>query len=224
MSGDDVAGDRPQRHALRGSGWSRRNRWGLATLPLAVVAALVASSDRVQLYFWEEGLRRPQSAVQGSWVDFRDTYTDAEGEHVREVRVRLDGVEPATTPWESTEPVELPPGTRALTVRLSLTAGPDLPLSVCSLAVRDADGTRYDYLSGVAGMAQPVSPCVPPDAPGPFPAMGDLDLKGAAGDDEPRRPASWTVAPVIVVPDDAEISEVVLWWEMPDYVALTVSD
>jgi hypothetical protein len=226
VSGHEAGGGgrrmRPLRHALRAPGWLGRNRWGLVTLPLAAVAALVASSDRVALYFWDQEPRLARTAQQGQWVDFRDPYTDSDGEHLREVRVRLDAVAPASQPWESTGSMDLPPGSKALSVQLSMAAAPEVPLSVCKLVLRDADGTRYEYLPAYAGMTQPVSPCVPPTAPGPFPALGELD-EGRSPSEEPARPATWQVAPVIVVPADATITEVNLWWELPDYVAMKVA-
>jgi len=213
------------RHALHAPSWTRRNRWGLLALPLALAAALAGSSDRVKLYFWDEGLRQAQRAEQGGWLDFRDTYSDSEGEHPLAVKVRLDGVRPATALWRSASPLELAPGTQALEVELSLEADPRLPLSICKLAVRDAGGTRYDYLSTI-GSSQPFSPCVPPDAPGPQRALGELDEGrdievGSTG--EPVRPESWTVKPVIVLPAGVQVSDVVLWWDQPDYAALSVS-
>jgi hypothetical protein len=209
------------RHALYAPGWTRRNRWGLLALPFALAAALVASSDRVQLYFWDEGLHQPQRAAQGAWLAFADNYHDSEGEHPLKVRIRLDSVAPATTGWTSTTPLDLPPGTKAVAVSLSLEADPQLPLSVCRLAVRDAAGNRYDYLTGVGG-TQPLSPCVPPDAPGPLAKLGEID-KGRDTSGDPVRPRTWTVSPVIMLPADVEIADVVLWWELPAYASLAVS-
>jgi hypothetical protein len=209
------------RHALHAPTWTRRNRWGLLALPFALVAALAASSDRVKLYFWDEGLHQPHRAVQGAWLDFRDTYSDSDGEHPLEVKVRLDGVREAIALWQSPSPLELPAGARAVEVELSLEADPKLPLSTCKLAVRDAGGTRYEYLTDIGG-AQPFSPCVPPDAPGPQRALGDLD-KGRDTSDEPARPPVWTVKPVITLPAGVEVSDVVLWWDLPDYAELAVS-
>jgi hypothetical protein len=213
---------RPLRHAMYRLGWFGRNRWGLLLLPVAVTAALAASSDRVQLYFWDEGLHQPTTGTAGKWVDFRDTYNDRDGDHPFQVRVRLDSVAPARTGWQSTSALELPSGSRALTVNLSLEADPALPLTVCKLALRDAAGTRYDYQFNTG--EQPISPCVPPDARGPNAAVLPSDPKpsAAGADGQPARPAAWTVAPVIIVPTGVNVTEVDLWWELPDYVALTL--
>jgi hypothetical protein len=215
VSGDVI------RHALHTPSWLRRNRWGLLGLPFALVAALVGSSDRVQLYFWDEGLHQPQSARQSEWLTFRDTYTDGEGEHPLQVKVRLEGVTEATALWQSSDDLELPPGARAVKVSLGFEADPKLPLNSCKLAVRDADGTRYEYLSSFDS-AQPLSPCVPPDTPGPNRSLGDID-KNRDTSDEPVRPATWTVDPVIVLPADVTIEDVVLWWDLPDYASLAVA-
>ena len=96
---------------------------------------------------------------------------------------------------------------------------PDVVLRGCSLAVRDADGTRYDYVANGWGATQPASPCVPADAPGPAPSLGDLD-DVLTPDSTPRRPATWTVSPVVVLPADVQVSDVVLWWQLPQHVVL----
>ena len=199
-------------------GWWRRNRWALAGLPLALAAALVASSHRVSSFYWTSGLHDARPGPQGVWLEHRDLLLDASGEVPVTVEVRLEGVADTTEPWESSVPFTLPHGTRAVRVDLTLRATPDAPLRACSLAVRDADGTRYDYRWDAAGAVQPASPCVPPAAPGPW-----QDLLGDEGDeDEPARPGEWRVSPVVVVPAGVEVAEVLLWWEPPTYVALAV--
>ena len=87
--------------------------------------------------------------------------------------------------------------------------------------MRDAAGTRYDYVSNGWGALQPVVPCVPEDTPGPWPSLGDLD-DVLADPDAPPRPATWSVSPVVVVPEGVEVADVVLWWQKPQYVLLEV--
>lgn len=200
--------------------WWRRNRWALLGLPLALAAALLASSDRVSSYFWHAGLHAPDRAQAGVWLEHRDlVFSDASGEAGEvpiEVAVRLDGTAPATDGWEATEPLTLPDGARAIRVDLTLRADPDEPLRGCFLALRDVDGTRYDYTWDAAGGYQPSSPCVPSLAPGPWAAFAP------ATEDVDPRPEEWSVSPVVVVPADAEIAEVLLWWQPPAYVSLAV--
>jgi hypothetical protein len=215
VSGDVI------RHALHTPSWLRRNRWGLIGLPFALTAALVGSSDRVKLYFWDEDLNRPHHAAQGEWLTFEDTYNDAEGEHPMRVKVRLEGVTEATAPWASASELELPDGAQAVKVTLDFEADPDLPLAGCHLAVLDAAGTRYEYLQAI-GMTQPYSPCVPPDTPGPDYDLGQID-EGRAPDDTPPRPETWSTSPVISLPAGVTIDEVALWWELPDYASFAVA-
>ena len=200
--------------------WRTRNRWALAGLPVALLAALGASSDRVTAYFWQADLRQPQHADAGEWLDFSSTYSDDDGDHPLDVRLRLGSVRPATTGFGSSEPLDVPDGSVALAVTLHVEADPDLPLLGCMLALRGDDGTRYGYLPSFGGAFMPGSPCVPPDSPGPYPVVGDFD--DVLNDDRVARPASWTVEPVVVVPRGTEISDVLIWWEMPAYASLAV--
>ena len=197
--------------------WWRRNRWALLALLPALALALLASSDRVSALYWSADLHDARAGTQGAWLEHRDRVAELSGERPISLAVRLDGVSEADAGWESSLPLVLPPGARAVRVDLTLRAAPDEPLRGCQLAVRDADGTRYDFAWDAAGALQPSSPCVPPDAPGPWPEReGDVDTG------EPPRPQEWSVAPVVVVPEDVEITEVLLWWAPPTYVELSV--
>ncbi|MBO0901060.1 hypothetical protein J1G43_13915 [Cellulomonas sp. zg-ZUI22] len=196
------------------TGWWRRNRWALVALPVALALTAVAAGDRVRTLWWEQDLRRPTTAAPGATVGF---HQDVEGVGPIDVRLRLDDVRDAP---RLPEGLELPAGARAVQVDLTLEADPDVPLVTCSLAVRDAAGTRYDYVAIGWGAYQPASPCVPADATGPWPSLGD-DLDGALGNpDAPPRPRTWSVSPVVVVPQDVQVADVVLWWQMPDHVVL----
>ncbi|WP_028046478.1 hypothetical protein [Cellulomonas sp. URHE0023] len=197
-------------------GWWRRNRWAVAALPVALTLALVASGDRVRTLWWIHDLRVPTTGQVGETVTFRQQVDGAVGAEPVDVRVRLDRVHDAAT---LPDDMVLPAGSRAVQVDLTLSADPDIVLAGCSLAVRDAAGTRYEYVALGWGAMQPVAPCVPEDAPGPMPSLGDLDDE-LADSDSPPRPTTWEVSPVIVVPDGVEVADVVLWWHMPQYLEL----
>jgi hypothetical protein len=199
--------------------WWRRNRWGVIGLPFALVAALVASSDRVSSYYWHEGLHDPQQAEPGEWLEYRDVLFDGAGEHPLEVAIHLDGTATTTQPWDSEIPFELPDGARAIRVDLTLRAAPDMILRGCFLALRGSDGTRYDYANDAAGSLQPSSPCVPQLTPGPSPSLGAIDAD-LSPDGSEARPETWSVAPVVIVPEDADITEVLVWWQQPAYAVL----
>ncbi|MGY4642716.1 hypothetical protein [Cellulomonas sp. URHB0016] len=197
-------------------GWWRRNRWALVALPVALALALVAAGDRVRTLWWVQDLRVPTTVgADGTAELHQRVYDGGDGTVPIDVRVHLDGVRDATSLPDN---LELPPGTRAVQVDLTLSADPEVGLTGCSLAVRDAGGTRYDYVSNGWGALQPALACVPEDAPGPRPSFGD-----APADPETRpRPGTWSVSRVIVVPDGTDVADVVLWWQKPRYVRLEV--
>lgn len=207
----------PSPAAARPRSWWRRNRWALVALPLALALMAAASADRVRSLWWEQGLHDPTTAAPGAAVAFHQDVRDGlGGTRPLDVEVRLDAVVDATTPPRD---LVVPAGARAVQVEMTLSADPDVVLRGCSLAVRDADGTRYDYVANGWGATQPASPCVPVDAPGPAPSLGDLD-DVLTPDSTPRRPATWTVSPVVVLPADVQVSDVVLWWQLPQHVVL----
>lgn len=198
--------------------WWRRNRWALLALLPALALALLASSDRVSALYWSADLHDAHRGAQGEWVEHRDRIAELGQERPIALAVRLDGVSETDTGWESSSPLALPPGARAVRIDLSLRAAPTEPVLTCQLAVRDADGTRYDYDYDTAGALQPASPCVPPDATGPAP----WDVDATTDEGEPARPQEWRVAPVVVVPEGVEITQVLLWWTPPAYLELSL--
>jgi hypothetical protein len=201
------------------AGWWHRNRGALLVLPVALALTLVAAGDRVRTLWWEQDLRRPTTVAAGDTADFHQRVYDGVGGTLPiDVQVHLDGVSDVST---LPARMELPDGTRAVQVDLTLSADPDRVLTGCQLAVRDSAGTRYDYVSNAWEANQAVVPCVPEDTPGPWPSLGDLDAK-LSDQETPPRPATWTVSPVIVLPEGIEITEVVLWWQKPQYLLLEV--
>lgn len=199
--------------APRTGSWWRRNRWGLVALPLALTAALGASSDRVATYYWNAGLHQAQGADQGEWLSFTTTYVDANGTHGRELDLRLDATRDLPGVATGT-------GTRLVEVTLSFRADPALPLTGCRLALRDARGTRYEAIHDIVGPdALPRFSCVPAETPGPGPSLGAIDTT-LGDDDSPPRPREWTVTGSVLLPADVEVTEALVWWQEPDYARL----
>ena len=199
------------------TGWWRRNRWALAALPVALALALVAAGDRVRTLWWEQDLRVPTTVEPGATARLPPACARPVSAAPCRSTCRCASTTSATRRPCPTD-LELPAGTRAVQVDLTLSADPDVVLTGCSLAVRDAAGTRYDYVSSGWGALQPVVPCVPEDTPGPWPSLGDLD-DVLTDPDAPPRPATWSVSPVVVVPEGVEVTDVVLWWQKPQYAA-----
>ncbi len=207
--------------ATRLGTWARRNRWGLALLPIAAVAVLAASSDRLDAYYLMANPIRASVAEPGQAITFQTQAVDADGSHDLAVELSLAGTTPTSELWGG-DSIDLPDGARLVRVDLALAAPPESILLGCQMAVVDTEGRRYDYQHlPIGGGSQPVSPCVPEDTPGPRPSLGALGGGGLAPDEEPR-PERWSVGPVFVVPEDAEIEAVLVWWNLPDYAELRV--
>ena len=210
------------RHSNRQLGWLSRNRWGLGLLPLATVLALAASSDRVKTYFWEADLHEPQVVEQGEWVSYSEPYTLETGEKIMSLRARLESVRTLSAE-EATGSMNyrMPEKTSAVEVTLAVEADPATPLVGCSMALRDKAGNRYTFQSTQVAGGQPTSVCVPADATGPTTLFGKVEMPEP---DEKQRPAKYTVKPVWVIPADADVTEVDLWWEIPHYLAFRAAD
>ncbi|GAB3264046.1 hypothetical protein [Kineosporia babensis] len=205
------------RHSNRSTGWLSRNRWGLGLLPLAVVLALAASSDRVKPYWWDSDLHEPQPAVQGEWFSHSEPYELKTGEQTMSLRLRLDSVR-TMSEQELADPLgeELPPGTKAVEVTMSFEADPGTPLGGCQAMVRDQDGTQYTYQQDRVGAVEAGSPCTPVGAGGPSVLFGELEMPGP---DDKERPEKYSVKRAWVLPEKAVVTEVDLWWTVPQYIA-----
>ncbi|WP_028651338.1 hypothetical protein [Nocardioides halotolerans] len=200
------------------AGWWRENRLWLASLPLAL-AAVTASSSYDLDFWWDNGLHHELgSAPQGGTARVTDDYDDALGETSRTFEVEL--AELRTTelyPYAFEEPAPPPDGVQAVAVHLRWRAEPDQVLRGCKVALVDDEGRRYEADSSDSPVA-----CVPEERGGPEDPHGDVG-RGVVPDGEADRPPTWTTAPVVLVPDGRTITRVLVWWERPDYVSLSVS-
>jgi hypothetical protein len=77
------------------------------------------------------------------------------------------------------------------------------------------------YRAIVNSLMQDFHPCVPDDNPGPQPSITAGEPRTVIHGGE--RPPQWTNSPVVVVPRTAKITEVLLWWEQPDYLAVRLN-
>jgi hypothetical protein len=204
--------------------WLRRNRWGLLALPVAVVLAVGANAQRLHDYWWDQDLRHAAvTGNQGDWVSWSDDFTDAAGPGTRTFRVRVSGTESigADGPSAESTDLELPPDLMGLRITMDFEAAPDQVLTGCQLALRDAGGNRYVYRMKVNDLTQDLWPCLPGDHYGPSPSITAGQPRAVMPGDE--RPPRWTIQRVVVVPRTAVITDVLLWWEQPDYLAVKVN-
>ena len=200
--------------------WWRANRWWLAALPLGAATLIGGSSYLVHDYWYIQGLHHELAAGdQGDFVQATDDYRDAVGPTSRTFRVRLAGVEPTGTylyDLFDDGPRPVGDGQQALVVHLDWQADPDQSLTLCTIALVDTQGRRYEQV----GNAQP-DPCVPEGHGGPEPADSDDPVREVPRGED--RPPSWSTAPEFLVPAGVEVRQVLLWWEQPDHVSLSVS-
>lgn len=209
---------------VRPGSWARRNRVGLALLPVAVLAALAGNAQRLQTLWWENDLRAPQRPDAAGVVRFVDEYDDGHRRYPITPALSLVSVERATTVpgYDGTpEPVTLASGGALWKVVLHVEADPQLILGGCQVALVDAAGTRWQNRSNayISKGAEPPSGCVPADRPGPSWSLVDDAPTTEEGEE---RPAAYDVASWVVTEQDAAPTEVFVWWDEPRFAALPI--
>lgn len=200
--------------------WWRRNRLGLALLPVALAVALAAGSSRVQEYWWDCGFHEPASVRDGV-AELVDEYDDGHLAYPIEARYSVASFAPVDIALSSGDP--LPAGLRAWRLRLDVEADPSVALRGCSVAVLDTAGALHASDDARLDLDLPIgdSACVPADAAGPRVEFGSTSApRVPAG--EPARPRRFTTDTVLVLPAEAEPEAVRLWYFLPRYVELPV--
>jgi hypothetical protein len=201
--------------------WLRRNRWGLLALPVTAALAVGANAQRLQDYWWDKDLRHAAATGgQGEWVTWSDDFSDALGPGTRTFRVKVTSTGSPVSLDEEAD-LKLPSELVGLRVMMDFEATPDQVLFGCRLALLDDNGNRYVYVPTVNGLTQDMWPCLPEDTPGPQPSITAGEPRTVLFGEE--RPPHWTTRPVVVVPRTATITEVLLWWEQPDYLAVRLN-
>ena len=118
----------PAEPPTKGAGWVSRNKWGLILLPVAIVVALMAASDRMVTFWYGDGPHDATTAEVGESVDLRQGWQDVDGKHVREVTVTVTGIAPTTVAenYEGEDEEAVIPGADQLwRVSLDFAADPD---------------------------------------------------------------------------------------------------
>ena len=206
-------------------GLRRRTVLTVAAIPLALVAAMGASSQRLVDRWWPSFPHdRLPAAADGS-VHLRDTLTDARGTHPREVTMRLVSLESVTDyregPGAASQPVTLPQGQVMWRLSVHFEADPDTVLGACFVKVRDAAGREYS--PGVARAVKDVlayTSCTPPGAPGPMPALSEDEPATAAS---PARPAGYDRWYPVILPSGVRPTAVRVWFDTPRYAEFPVT-
>jgi hypothetical protein len=199
--------------------WWHENRFWLPALPLALAGMLLASSYNVKEYWYDNGLHHElATAGQGTFVTTTDQYDDARGATSRTYTVRLDALGSTDVyPTEDDEAGRPPEGVDAVVVRLDWKAAPDQVLRGCTVSLVDDRGRRYDV-----DRTAFLNVCTPEGHGGPGDPYGPSEDRGIVPEGEDR-PATWSTAPVVLVPHGRRITQVLVWWQTPGYVQLSAS-
>ncbi|VXB88588.1 hypothetical protein [Aeromicrobium sp. 9AM] len=208
--------------------WLRGNRIALLLLPIALITALLASSSRIEDYWWGKGLHQAVRADSSGVARFKDAYDDGYLTYPIAADISLTSVEPVTTIDNSVgvpQPVTVPEGAMLWRVVLGFRADPDVVLWGCHIAIVDTNGTRYDAESRQFQSfgATPIYSCVPDDTPGPKPVIGST-AKPKVADGESPRPPAYEAETYVVTPKGVKPDNVRVWWIPPKYAELPVDE
>lgn len=207
--------------------WVRRNRWGLVGLPVAAALLVGGNSQRVKDWWWDADLHDASAtAGQGEWLSYSEDFEDAVGHGVHRVELRIRGlerIESYTDQWGNTTKITNT-AYDAWRVHLDAKADPDTVLTGCSMALTEADGTRYVWSADADGIEQDqLYPCLPKDDYGPTTSIeAGADGRELGGSDPSTRAGQWSVEPVFFVPHGVEVTGVMLWWSPPHYARVSV--
>ena len=202
--------------------WWRRERLALVLLPIAIVTAFVASSSRVDDYWWSRGFHQEADRTAAGVATIDDEYDDGTLRYDIKAKIALESARPITSVKGSDRPVGSPTGTRVWEVRLRWDADPQVPLVGCKIALYSSSGAQY--LASSLGFdpngITPIQDCVPDETTGPKPTLDGTEPEQPEG--EAARPQTYSTRVYVVVPNDVEPTAVRIWWFLPRYAELPI--
>jgi hypothetical protein len=207
-------------HGTAAPGWFRLNRWWLPALPVALAGVLAASAMYVRPLWYDRGFHHAVGTAQpGQYARATLSYDDHYGKTSRTFQVRLQrsGTSALAPAGEFDEPSLPPKGTESYVLFLDWKADPDQVLFGCKVTLVDDHGRQYQATDDL----DLPDPCVPEDQPGPEGAYDSSEPRGYV-EKGAARPPTWTTSPRFLVPVGVHLTQVRIWWDLPDYVALPV--
>ena len=202
---------------------SRRTLLSVAALPLALVLAMGASSQRLVDRWWPTFPHERLTAAADRSVQLSDTLDDAKGTHRRDVTMRFVSLAPVEDYQESADaktlPATVPDGQTLWRLTLHFATDPATVLGACQVQVRDAEGRQYS--PGVGDAVDDVldfPSCTPPGAAGPLPA---ISADGPEQAFDPR-PAEYDRRYHLLLPAHARPADVRVWFDTPLYAEFDV--
>lgn len=176
----------------------RRNGRSLLALPLLLVLAVGASGQRMVDLWWPEGMTdRVDTDAEGT-ARFETVADLQTGLQRQRISVRLVEVEPTDRmPMAADEEAAVPPGFRAVRVRVHVETDPGTVLSTCQVLLRDDAGATYPagtaiFDDGLTDLAS----CQPRDVENPSGFLVDARRPST-------RPPAFDRDAVFVLPDGA---------------------
>jgi hypothetical protein len=202
----------------------RRTALTVAAIPLALVLALGASSQRLVDRWWPTFPNERLSSASDGSVRLSDTLDDAKGRHPRVVTMKYVSLERVRDYQEAdgakTLSAQVPAGQAMWRLTIHFTADPQTVLGACVVQVRDAGGRQYSPGVGdaVDGVSEFTS-CTPPGASGP---MASLAADEAAQELDPR-PPEYDRRYHLLMPVDVQPDNVRVWFDTPRYAEFDVT-
>ncbi len=230
--------------------WWRRNRWGLAGLPLAAALAAAGNASLVAPQWYDVGFHAAQTPGADGWTT-ATAQVRGGADYVVSARLHLVAVEPVTSvPGPDGDPpgdrpagetaVQTPPGTVLWRISVDVRADPSTILDQCRVALVDHRDRLFDTLAPpVTATHGAATPGPGSTGPGPNvmlttvtvrPRCVPPDTPGPQWDlvaqavrpAQVPRPAAYRLVAYAVTPRDARPVEVRVWWQLPRYAALPV--
>lgn len=212
-------------------GWWRRNRWALLALPVVLVVVAASGAGRAATFWLPNELSDRVDTQFDTMTHFADDYVDATGEHQRSLKIAVRDVvadpqpldmagEPVTGGLGGEEPATaqdlLPQGTRLWQVDLDFEADPETVLTICHVALVDAQGRITERDTSLLSWNAGFDVCQPANTQNP---TSQLFVDEEAHEPSTRPPA-YSRSVQLVTADNFEPVAVRVWWEPPTYLSV----
>ncbi|MBM6400536.1 hypothetical protein [Phycicoccus sonneratiae] len=185
----------------------RRNRRALVALPFLLALAVAASSQRMVTLWWPNGMNDRIAVDDTGTARFEgDVELQSSVQHQR-IAVRFVEAAPVDRMRMSLdEEVPVPPGFRAVRVRIHVETAPTAVITTCQVLLRDENGATWAagttmFDGGLADLAS----CQPLGVQNPsgFDIDREQDRDADPEDRLPPRPAAFERDAVFVLPEAA---------------------
>lgn len=202
-----------------------RTTWWLAALPLILVVAVLASSQRMLNIHLAWELTTPVRATDRT-AHLVQTYDHFGESHQLEVTVTVLKVSSLPEVQVGRQRLRPPPGGVLWQIDTEFQAPPDVVLYYCE-TVLFSDGVSYSPHAGKIDVDTGVGltrngnglSCTPAETPGP---QHEFTGPGIRPAEEPR-PTRWQQSFSFALPAGVQPEEFRLWWHRPQYLSFPLT-